>query len=93
MSNDIGPIRRFYNRESGKSFVAAVDSSNDVITAELDENGNPVNAQNRIPREEYNEILKDKKMEADSNTAGFTMFGGKIIKQEKPDHVDEFRTR
>jgi hypothetical protein len=58
LSSGIGPIRRFYNRETGRSFVAAVDSSNDVITAELDENGNPINAQNRIPREEYNEMLK-----------------------------------
>ena len=92
MSSEIGPIRRFYDRETGKSFVAAVDSSNDVITAELDENGKPVNAQNRIPREEYNKMLEDENMVADSNSAGFTMFGGKIIAQDKPDYLEEYKT-
>ena len=92
LSNNTGPIIRYYVRETGKALVAAVDSSNDVIYADLDDNGRPVSAQNRVPLEDSNKKLKDENMVRDNNTLGFTMFGGKIGSQEKPDHLEEYRT-
>ena len=44
-------------------------------------------AGNRISREEYNRILDDENMERDDNTVGFTMFGGEIIRRERPEHL------
>lgn len=79
----MGPNRRFYNRITGKSFVAAVDSANDAIIGKLDENSKTISAQNRISLEEFNKMLKDEILATDGNTAGFTFFGGKIPRKRQ----------
>jgi hypothetical protein len=51
----------------------------------LDENENPINAGNRITKDEFNRMLDDLEMVADYNTANFTLFVGKIVKRETPE--------
>jgi hypothetical protein len=58
-----------------------------VIYAELDDNDNPINAGNRYPKEEYNEMLDDLKMVADYNPVVLTFSGGKFIKRERPERL------
>ena len=81
MSDDIGPTRLYRDRKTGKRFLAATEPNGDVVYAELDENDKPINAGNRYPREEYNEMLDDLEVEADYNTVNFTFSGGKFVER------------
>jgi hypothetical protein len=64
-TDKIGPTRLFRNRKTGKRFLAATESNDDVIYAELDENDKSINAGNRFTKEEYNIMLDDLDMEAE----------------------------
>jgi hypothetical protein len=85
--NKIGPTRLFRNRKTDQRFLAAEEPNGDVIYAELDENDNPIYARNRLPKDEYDEMLDDLEIEADHNTVGFTFFSGEFIKIERPERL------
>jgi hypothetical protein len=85
VSNNVGPTRLFKNLKTGKRFLAAEEPNGDLVYAELDENDNPINAGNRFPKEEYNKMLNELKMEADYNTVGFTFSGGEFVKRKRPE--------
>jgi hypothetical protein len=72
-------------RKTGKRYLAVTEPNGDVIYAELDENDNPINAGNRITKDEFNRMLDELEMVADYNTANFTLFVGKIVKSETPE--------
>ena len=72
-------------RKTGKRYLAVTEPNGDVIYAELDENDNPINAGNRIIKDEFNRMLDELEMVADYNTANFTLFVGKIVKRETPE--------
>jgi hypothetical protein len=88
LANDEGyPVRLFRNRRMGQRFLAVTEPNGDVIYAELDENDRPINAGNRFPRDEYNNMLNDLEMEADYNTVGFTFIGEEFVPRQRPERL------
>jgi hypothetical protein len=83
----MGPVKLFRNRKTGQRFLAAEEPNGDVIYAELDENDNPINAGNRFPKDEYNDMLDDLEMEADHNTVGFTFSNGGFIRRRRSERL------
>jgi len=88
MANDEGYlVRQFRNGRTGKRFLAVTEPNGDVIYAELDGNDKPINAGNRFPRDEFNNMLDELEQEADYNTVGFTFIGGKFVPRERPERL------
>jgi hypothetical protein len=77
LTDKIGPTKLFRVQKTGKRFLAAKDPSGDPITADLDENDKPINAQNRVPKEEVNELLDKSVVEK--------VFGDKFVEKKGTD--------
>ena len=81
------PVRLYRNRKTGQRFLAVNEPNGDVIYAELDGNDKPVNAGNRFPRDEFNNMLDDLEQEADYNTVGFIFIGGEFVPRQRPERL------
>lgn len=80
-------VRLFRNRLTGQRFLAVEEPNGDVIYAELYENDKPINAGNRFPRNEFNNMLDNLEMEADYKTVPFTFDNGEFIPRQRPERL------
>jgi hypothetical protein len=88
MTAKTGPTKLFRNRISGDRFLVAEKPNGDVYYAQLDEKNNPINAGNRLSREEYAAIMDNLEMELDENTVPFTFFNGEFIEKKEKSAPD-----
>jgi hypothetical protein len=87
MTDKIGPTKLFRNPKTGKRVSANEESNEDFIRAERNENDEAINAENRVPKEEFNKQLDDDEIEADYNTVPFTVDGGKVVERKRPNRL------
>ena len=74
--------RLFRNLKTGELFLAARQPNDYVVYAVMDENNKPVNAGNRLSRDEFTAILGVSVMEADENTVNYTFIGGRFVERK-----------
>jgi hypothetical protein len=86
LTDKIGPTRLFRNLKTGERFLAAKQPNDYVVYAELDENNKPINAGNRLSKEQFVDILSACDIEADENTVNYTFIGGKFVERKKTPH-------
>ena len=79
MTDKIGPTRLFRNPKTGERFLAAREPNDYVVYAVMDKNNNPINAGNRLSKEQFADILGVGDMEADENKVNYTYIGGKFV--------------
>jgi hypothetical protein len=83
LTDKVGPTRLFRNLKTGERFLAAKQPNDYVVYAEFDENNKPINAGNRLSKEQFVDILSVCDIEADENTVNYTFIGGKFVEKEK----------
>jgi hypothetical protein len=83
LTDKIGPTRLFRNLKTGERFLAAKQPNDYVVYAEMDENNKPINAGNRLSKEQFVDILSACEIEADENTVNYTFIGGKFVEGKK----------
>jgi hypothetical protein len=49
----------------------------------MDENNKPINAGNRLSKEQFVDILSVSEIEADGNTVNYIFIGGKFVERKK----------
>jgi hypothetical protein len=86
LTDKIGPTRSFRNLKTGEMFLAARQPNDYVVYAVMDENNKPINAGNRLSKEEFADILGFCEIEADENEVNYTFIGGKFVEREKQSH-------
>jgi|SRR5919106_6048660 hypothetical protein len=72
LTDKIGPTRLFRYLKTGELFLAARQPNDYVVYAVMDENNKPINAGNRLSRNEFAGILGFCDIEADENTVNYT---------------------
>jgi hypothetical protein len=82
LSDKIGPTRLYRNRKTGERFLAARQPNDYVVYADMDENNKPINAGNRLSKEQFVDILSVSEIEADGNTVNYTFIGGKFVERK-----------
>ena len=82
MTDKVGPTRLFRNLKTGERFLAARQSNDYVDYAVMDENDKPINAGNRLSKEEFAGILGVSEMEADENKVNYTFIGGRFVERK-----------
>jgi hypothetical protein len=88
MTDKVGNTRLFRNFETDERIVAA-ETNGEVIWDDMNEKDVATNTSNRMSKEEFNKMLKDKNMEADENI-GITFNGETrqfVGTAEKPDSL------
>jgi hypothetical protein len=83
LTDKIGPTRLYRNLKTGERFLAARQPNDYVVYADMDENDKPINAGNRLSKDEFINILSACEMEADEDTVGFTFFNGKFVEKRR----------
>jgi hypothetical protein len=83
LTDKIGPTRLFRNPKTGERFLAAREPNDYVVYAVMDKNNNPINAGNRLSKEQFVDILSACDIEADENTVNYTFIGGKFVERKK----------
>ena len=79
MTDKVGPTRLFRNLKTGERFLAARQPNDYVVYVVMDENNNPINAGNRLSKEQFAEILGVSDMEANENRVNYTYIGGRFV--------------
>jgi hypothetical protein len=85
LTDKIGPTRLFRNLKTGERFLAARQPNDYVVYAVMDENNKPINAGNRLSKDEFAAILGVCDIEADENTVNYTFIGGKFVERKRLD--------
>ena len=82
MTDEVGPTRLFRNLKTGERFLAARQPNDYVVYAIMDENNIPINAGNRLSKEEFAAILGVCEMEADENIVNYTCIGRQFVEKK-----------
>ena len=83
MTDKVDPTRLFRNLKTDERFLAARQPNDYVVYAVMDENDKPINAGNRLSKEEFAGILGLCDIEANENEVNYTVIGGKFVERKK----------